>query len=129
MMYSQLPFATRQTRQLSVLCAQMHFILTSLRSMQPVADYELQMMMTMSKVIQSVPFKVLRTSLIGSVVKLMRQTHFPSVCRELISTTEACNRGNGRRRLHPNVDLMSHSLPRQALILVPLPKNSSQKCW
>lgn len=71
-------------------------------------------------------FSVLRTSWIGSVIKLMRQTHFPSVCRELISTTEACNSGNGRRRPHPNVDLRSHSLPRQALILVPLPKNSSQ---
>ncbi|XP_026095494.1 uncharacterized protein LOC113067310 isoform X4 [Carassius auratus] len=35
-MKAQLPFATRKARQLSVLCAEMHFILKSLSSMQPV---------------------------------------------------------------------------------------------
>ncbi|XP_049916271.1 uncharacterized protein LOC126399950 [Epinephelus moara] len=53
---------------------------------------------------------VLRKSWIGSLYKLMKQTHFPSVCRELTSSAEACNNGSGRRRHHPNVDLRSHSL-------------------
>ena len=69
---------------------------------------------------------VLRKSWIGSLVKLIKQTYFPSVCRELTSSAEVCNSGNGRRRHRPNVDLRSHSLARQASILGPLAENSSQ---
>ncbi|XP_049459429.1 uncharacterized protein LOC125905490 isoform X3 [Epinephelus fuscoguttatus] len=56
----------------------------------------------------------------------MKQTHIPSVCRELTSSAEACNNGSGRRRHHPNVDLRSHSLARYASTLGPLAENSSQ---
>lgn len=51
-----------------------------------------------------------------------------SICvfRELIFSAEACNNGSGRRRHHPNVDLRSHSLARQASILGPLVENFSQ---
>lgn len=49
-----------------------------------------------------------------------------SICVSRTDLFSSSKNGSGRRRHHPNVDLRSHSLVRQASILGPLVENSSQ---